>query len=175
MSIDMSKENPTIPKSEQGISRRDLLLGAGAVASAVVAGSAFAAPQTGMPVGAQEMQHHYSHAQAYKKHLALTTAANECTSKGEICISHCLETFLTGDTTMAECAFAVQQMLPVCAAMAQLSNSDSKHLAAMAKACIGVCEDCEKECRVHEEHQPECRDCADACATLIKEAKKVLV
>jgi len=120
------------------------------------------------------MHHKYTDAQAYKKHKALTEAANACSTKGEICISHCLETFLTGDTTMAECAYAVQQMLPVCAAMAQLSAYDSKHLGAMAKACIGVCEDCEKECRVHEEHQPECRDCADACAALIKEAKKVL-
>lgn len=174
MPIDTPNENQATLKFEQGISRRDLLLGAGAVASAVVAGSAFAAPETGMPVGAKKMQHHYSHAAAYKKHVALTAAANDCTAKGEICISHCLETFLTGDTTMAECAFAVQQMLPVCAAMAQLSNSDSKHLAAMAKTCIGVCEDCEKECRAHEEHQPECRDCADACAALIKEAKKAL-
>jgi Cys-rich four helix bundle protein (predicted Tat secretion target) len=139
-----------------------------------MAGSALARPETGMPVGAEKMEHHYSHAKAYKKHVALTAAANECTAKGEICISHCLETFMAGDTTMAECANAVQQMLPVCAAMAQLSTYDSAHLPALAKACIGVCEDCEKECRVHEEHQPECRDCADACAALIKEAKTVV-
>jgi Cys-rich four helix bundle protein (predicted Tat secretion target) len=174
MSIDTRKEHQAMSDLDHGISRRDLLLGAGAVASAVMAGSAFAAPETGMPVGAQKMEHHYSHAQANKKHKALAAAANECTAKGEACISHCLETFLSGDTTMAECANAVQQMLPVCAAMSQLSMYDSKHLPALAQACVGVCEDCEKECRAHEEHQPECRECADACAALIKEAKKIL-
>jgi Cys-rich four helix bundle protein (predicted Tat secretion target) len=154
-----------------GVSRRDLLIGAGVVASAAIAGTAIA----GTGAESHTMQHKYFEATAYKKHVALVAAANECIAKGQACISHCMETFLTDDTTMGKCAFAVQQMLPVCTAMAYLAAYDSKRLKPMAETCVGVCEDCEKECRVHEDHQPECRACADACAALIKEAKKLLV
>jgi Cys-rich four helix bundle protein (predicted Tat secretion target) len=152
------------------VSRRDLLIGAGAVASVAVAGAAIA----GTEEGTHAMAGKYSEAQAYKKHVALVAATNECIAKGQACISHCMETFVAGDTTMGKCAFAVQQMLPVCTAMAYLAAYDSKRLKPMAETCVGVCEDCEKECRVHQEHQPECRACADACAALIKEAKKLL-
>jgi Cys-rich four helix bundle protein (predicted Tat secretion target) len=160
-------ENETL----KGVSRRDLLIGAGVVASAAIAGTAIA----GTEAEPHTMQHKYSEAVANKKHVALVAAANECIAKGQACISHCMETVLTDDTTMGKCAFAVQQMLPVCTAMAYLAAYDSKRLKPMAETCVGVCEDCEKECRVHEEHQPECRACADACAALIKEAKKLLV
>ena len=168
----METETVTCNQGEilEGVSRRDLLIGAGVVASVAVAGTAIA----GTEAGSHAMQHKYSEAQAYKKHVALVAATNECISKGQACISHCMETFRLGDTTMGECAFAVQQMLPVCTAMAYLAAYDSKRLKPMAETCVGVCEDCEKECRVHQEHQPECRACADACAAVIKEAKKLL-
>ena len=87
---------------------------------------------------------------------------------GRDCFSHCLETFRDGETNMAECAFAVEQMLQVCGATGALASYDSKHLKTMAQACIDVCLDCEKVCREHEEHQPECKDCADACAAVVK-------
>jgi Cys-rich four helix bundle protein (predicted Tat secretion target) len=64
-------------------------------------------------------------------------------------------------------------MLHVCTAFAYLAAYDSKHLRAMAPVCIEVCDDCEKECRKHEEHQAECKACADACAALIQEARKL--
>jgi len=168
----MTNETVTCNESEtpKGVSRRDLLIGAGVVASVAVAGTAIAGTET----GSHTMQSKYSEAQAYKKHIALVAATNECIAKGQACISHCMETFRVGDTTMGECAFAVQQMLPVCTATAYLAAYDSKRLKSMAEACVGVCEDCEKECRVHQDHQPECRACADACAALIKEAKKLL-
>ena len=175
MPVDTTPENQQAAQAETGMTRRRVLLGAGALASAAVARSAFAGPNTGSPVGEHRLGHRYLKSHANKQHKALTAAANDCVDKGQACISHCMETFLDGDTTMAECAASVQQMLPVCTAMAYLSSYDSKHLPALAKACIGICEDCEKECRVHEEHQPECRACADACAALITEAKKLLV
>jgi len=86
-----------------------------------------------------------------------------------------METFVAGDTTMAECARAVQEMLVTCRAFAQLAANDSVVLPPMAKACIAVCEECEKQCRPHEEHQPECKDCADACVALVREARKLVV
>jgi Cys-rich four helix bundle protein (predicted Tat secretion target) len=168
----MTTETVTCNESEtlKGVSRRDLLIGAGVVASVAVAGTAIAGSET----ESHAMHHKYFEATAYKKHVALVAATNECIAKGQACISHCMETFVAGDTTMGKCAFAVQQMLPVCTAMAYLAAYDSKRLKPMAETCVGVCEDCEKECRVHQDHQPECRACADACAALIKEAKKLL-
>jgi Cys-rich four helix bundle protein (predicted Tat secretion target) len=100
---------------------------------------------------------------------------NECIARGQACLSHCMETFVAGDTTMAECARAVQEMLVTCQAFGQLAANDSVVLRPMAQACIAVCEECEKQCRVHEDHQRECRECADACAELVREAKKLLV
>jgi Cys-rich four helix bundle protein (predicted Tat secretion target) len=88
-------------------------------------------------------------------------------------MSHCLETFRKGDTTMAECARVVADMLPVCRSLAALASYDSPHLKALAEVCIAVCRDCEKECREHEEHQPECGACADACAALIEQAREL--
>lgn len=167
------------------LGRRELLVGAGALAAAAsVAVGAEHGDHTGHDHGdghkhgdgqkhGDAAEHKYFKAERYGKRAALVTATENCVSKGRQCLSHCFETFLAGDTTMAECAYAVDQMLAVCAAMAHLAANDSPQLAEMARACIAVCEHCEKECRRHEEHQPECRACADACAALITEAKKI--
>ncbi len=172
----MSDREQMIPVTEEaktpdGFSRRDVLFGAGAVASLAVTRAAFAADEKSSDH--EHHEHHYTTGVANKKHPALVTAAYDCIAKGEACLSHCLETFRAGDTTMAECASSVEQMLPVCAAIAHLATRDSKHLAALARACIGLCEDCEKACREHAEHQAECKAAADACAKLVEEAKRV--
>jgi Cys-rich four helix bundle protein (predicted Tat secretion target) len=157
------------PAHASALGRRELLAAAGA--AALLAGA-------GRAVGAEGQEHghekRYFDARAAKAHPALVAAANDCVAKGQVCISHCLETFRLGDTTMADCAAVVQEMLPVCTALGYLAAYDSRHLKDLARACIPVCESCEKECRVHEEHQRECKDCADACAVVIREAKKLL-
>lgn len=151
------------------VARRRLLSGAVGLATALVAARAVAAdPHAG------HGDKHYTPGVRNKKRTALVKAAADCTAKGDACLSHCMETFVAGDTTMAACADAVQQMLPVCRAMSQLAAYDSKHLSDLARACIGVCTDCEKACREHAEHQKECKDCADACAALIEECKKLV-
>lgn len=156
--------------------RRDLLIGAAAFASTAAVGAE--------PGKADQQQHgdahaasagkRYSTAVAYRRHATAVAAAEECIGSGRACLSHCFETFVAGDTTMAECARSVEEMLRVCDAFAWLAATDSKQLAPMARACIASCEYCEKECRVHEEHQAECKACADACAALVTEAKKLL-
>ena len=85
----------------KGVSRRDVLIGAGVTASVAEAGAAIA----GTEAEPHTMQHKYFAAAAYKKHVALVAAANECIAKGQACISHCMETFLTEDTTMGKCAY----------------------------------------------------------------------
>jgi Cys-rich four helix bundle protein (predicted Tat secretion target) len=153
------------------LARRRVLAGAAGVATAMLAGRALAADEH---AGHQHGDKRYTPGVRNKKRQALVKAAIDCTTKGDACLSHCMETFVQGDTTMGECADAVQQMLPVCRAMSQLGAYDSKHLGDLARACIGVCTDCEKVCREHAEHQKECKDCADACAALIEECKKLV-
>jgi Cys-rich four helix bundle protein (predicted Tat secretion target) len=158
------------PTHAATVGRRELLLaGAGAAVLWMGAGRALAA---------EHEQHghekHYFEAKAPRAHRALTVAANDCVAKGQVCLSHCFETFRLGDTTMAECATAVQEMLSVCTALGNLAAYDSRYLKDMARVCIPVCEGCEKECRIHEQHQPECKDCADACAVVVREARKLL-
>lgn len=154
--------------------RRAVLIGAAALATTAAARAALAADESGHAGHAGHEDKKYTEGVRNTKHRPLVSAANGCVETGQLCISHCMETFVAGDTTMAECALAVQQMMPVCAALAELAAYDSAHLKPLLQACIGVCEDCEKVCREHADHQPECKDCADACAKLIEVAKKTL-
>lgn len=159
----------TIRDDEGFLPRRGVLAGAAGLATVLIAGRALAAdPHAG------HGDKHYTPGVRNKKRQALVKAATDCTTKGDACLSHCMETFVAGDTTMGACADAVQQMLPVCRALSSLAAYDSKHLPDLARACIGVCTDCEKVCREHAEHQKECKECADACAALIEECKKLL-
>lgn len=160
--------------------RRDVLAGVTLLAGATLAGAGRAAAEehsghhvTGA-AGAADARHQYTEASAYKKRQSAVKAANECIATGQACLSHCMETFVAGDTTMAECARSVQEMIVTCQAFAQLAANDSVVLHPMAQACIAVCDECEKQCRVHEEHQAECRACADACAALVVEAGKIV-
>lgn len=176
----MREDRSTTQDADAGLRRRDLLVGATVLAGATLgaAGRAAAAEHEQHQhhaLGAAGGEHRYSEATAFKRRAGLVAVANECIARGQACLSHCMETFVQGDTTMAECARAVQEMLATCQAFAQLAANDSVVLKPMAQACIAVCEECEKQCRVHEEHQPECKACADACADLVREAKKLLI
>jgi Cys-rich four helix bundle protein (predicted Tat secretion target) len=168
MQDDRSDANAT-PASDSSLRRREVLAGAGALA-ALAAVPSLAAEQEHAGHG----KGRYFEAKAAKAHPALVKATNECLDTGDVCLSHCYETFRMGDTTMADCAFAVQQMVQVCTAFGSLALNDSKHLKALAPGCIAVCEDCEQECRKHEDHQAECKACAEACAALVREARKLL-
>ncbi len=159
------------------IHRRDLLAGMTILAGATLAGVGHAEEKHehhAPAAGGAATEHGYSEATAFKKHAALVAATNECVAKGQACLSHCFETFVAGDTKMAECARSVYEMLATCEAFAVLAANDSVALRSMAQGCIAVCEECEKQCRKHEEHQAECRSCADACKNLVVEAKKLL-
>jgi len=65
-------------------------------------------------------------------------------------------------------------MLPVCTSIGQLAAQDAKRLKDMARVCVSVCSDCEDECRKHEFHHVECKNCAEACAAMISACKTVL-
>ena len=155
-------------KSE-GINRRELLVGVGALAVAASAGAAFAADKGGHDKHPADKQP----AAAGKKDDALVVAALDCLKKGEACIKHCLDTFAAGETMMAECAAKVQEMVVLCQGLSYLASYNSKHLKKYAAACIDVCIDCESACRKHAAHAAPCKDCADACLKCIEQCKKV--
>jgi Cys-rich four helix bundle protein (predicted Tat secretion target) len=132
--------------------RRELLVGAGALALASIA--------RGAP-------------QAKAAAPSLTEAASECERKAEACLTHCLMMFASGDTSMAACAATVRETLATSHALATLAAANSKHAKELAQVCKAVCKDCETECRKHEAKMAVCKECADACAKMIAAVDKM--
>lgn len=168
------EHNSTIPKVEN-ISRRNVIIGAAAAATSLLARNSFASSHEGMEQG-----HSHGHKENGSMHsghkmadMALIDAANSCLKHGEICMDHCIELVKAGDTSIAACLASVSEMLASCAAISKLAAYQSVHLPAFAKACIAVCEDCEKECRRHEDKHIECKNCAESCKECIAACKKV--
>ncbi len=104
---------------------------------------------------------------------AFAAALAECTEKGEACLHHCIALLSKGDTSMAECAAAVNDMLAICRGMGVLAVSDSKHLAAAAKVCHDLCSDCAAACKPHAAHHDTCKACGEACEATMAEASKL--
>ena len=105
--------------------------------------------------------------------LTFASALGRCVESGNVCLEHCLKSLAKGDTTLAECSVAVRDMLAVCNAVAVLAAAQSKFLKSAARLCIDVCENCEKACRVHQDHHAECKACAEACAGALVEARQL--
>ncbi len=145
---------------EPAVSRRDLLVGAGALATLAAGGPALAA-------GTHD---HASHA---PQHPGLLAALEACTSTGRLCVSHCLVTFQEGDTSLAACAAKVHEMVAVCDALTELVAANSTHVASLASVCTDVCKECSAECKKHANEHRECKDCMEACDRLLPELKKV--
>jgi Cys-rich four helix bundle protein (predicted Tat secretion target) len=145
-----------------GLSRRELLIKAGAAAALTSSGLVFtvakAAPK-------------HDHSKHRPQHEELLNAVNACIDSGRRCISHCLYAFQEGDTTLADCARKVHEMKAICDAFSYLLASNSGYNSEYAGLCSRVCRDCEDECRKHDQHF-ECRDCADACAQVVESIKQ---
>lgn len=105
-------------------------------------------------------------------HRAFVQAAGTCVTAGTQCLQHCLTLLGKGDSSLGECAQAVNQMLAVCKVVGPLAAADSKYLKAMARLCVDVCTDCEQACRPHVDHHAVCKACAEACLATVAEAKK---
>jgi Cys-rich four helix bundle protein (predicted Tat secretion target) len=156
-------------ENEEFVSRRNILKGFGLFAAAASSGLSLNAL-------AESTEHSHAH-HMHTVDLALQRVidhAMDCIKKGETCAQHCIELFKIGDTSVANCADSVQEMLASCTAMSKLAAYNSKHLKAMMKVCISVCEDCEKECNKHADKHAECKACADSCKDCIKVCKDYL-
>ncbi|MET0066671.1 MAG: Csp1 family four helix bundle copper storage protein [Candidatus Thiodiazotropha sp.] len=150
-----------------GISRRELLVGAGAAASLLAGGMVQAAEHMSADHA------HHQHAKHAPKHEGLLEAVNHCVDKGQRCVFHCHVAFQEGDVSLADCAAKGQEMLAVCKGFSYLVTANSVYLKDYAQICRQVCLDCKKECEKHDEHR-ECKACADACAETVKAIDAVL-
>ncbi|GAB5606175.1 four-helix bundle copper-binding protein [Sideroxyarcus sp. TK5] len=144
------------------MNRRDLLLGAVAMAAA---GTAFGASHEHMDMG---HEHHVMGTVNDK----LIAAAADCVSKANICLQHCIVLLGQGDKSMANCAQSSSQVIAMCGALQQMAAADSKYLPQLAKVCMDVCKVCEEECKKTEKH-PECKACKESCAACYAECKKI--
>ncbi|MEA1890944.1 MAG: Csp1 family four helix bundle copper storage protein [Pseudomonadota bacterium] len=141
-------------KTENGVSRRDIILGMGAAAAFAYAGPTNAA----MPG--------HDHSKHTAQQAEVLGAANACLDKGQRCIAHCLVSFTEGDTELAYCAMKVHEMQEICNAFSYLLASNSSYVKEYSSICEKVCKDCAKECRKHEKHI-ECKACAEACDDIV--------
>jgi Cys-rich four helix bundle protein (predicted Tat secretion target) len=151
----------TSKKQATGLTRREIMLGMGAAATAAYAGSAISAVPG------------HDHSKHSAQLPDILDAANNCTDKGERCIAHCLVSFTEGDTTLADCASKVHEMQAICGAFSYLLAANSEYIKEYASVCERVCKDCEKECMKHKQHV-ECKACGEACAALVDQIKLTL-
>ncbi len=147
------------------MNRRELLLGAAAMAAAATAGKAFAA------------EHDHDHMNMTHDHHAtrnnkLIAAAADCALKANICVQHCIVAMGKGEKDLAACAQSSSQVAALCAALQQLASAESKQLPQLAKVAMDVCKACEEECKKTERH-PECKACKEACVTCYKECQAI--
>lgn len=156
------------------ISRRNLFKNIGLVTAAASAGVPFRA-MAGMDHGSHAHMDHTHHMHTIDpRRRDLLDNALDCVNTGELCAQHCVDMFLMGDTTLADCYASVQEMLAACTALSKMAVQDAKHLRAMVELSISVCENCETQCRRHEETVMECLACADSCADCIAACKAYL-
>ena len=162
----MMKTTVDTPRDDQpesqGMSRRELLTRTAAVGAFLATGTSLAGDAPG--------HRHEDHGPRSPGALG---AVNDCVVKGQQCAAHCLVAFQEGDTTLADCARKVNEMLPICRAMSYQLASNSPYVEALAAVCRQACKDCESECRKHEEKHVECKECGESCAHLVAELDRL--
>lgn len=120
-----------------------------------------------------EHEHHHGAAKSGAPHDALVRSTAECIGRGEVCLAHCIDLLATGDTMLAECAKRVNEMIALCGALRTIAAQDAPSLHALARVTDEVCQRCEEECRKHQDHHTQCRDCAEVCAACRRECAAV--
>ena len=154
------------------MNRRDLMSAGVAAVAVGAAATAFAQDEH-----AGHDHHHEADgatpAAAVPVRQTLIDSAFDCLKAGQLCLDHCLESFVAGTTALALCARSVDQMLAVCGALTKLAAANSPHLPAQATLAAAICDECEKECRKHSQHHATCKACAEACAACAEACRKV--
>ena len=120
---------------------------------------------------------HGSHSHAVNStdnaYEAARKAAGHCVSAGQVCLTHCITLLSKGDTSMKDCAAAVNQMLALCGAMQNLAAQNSRLTPSLAKVCIEACKQCAAACQKHAAHHAECKACYESCLNCIQACEKI--
>ena len=143
--------------------RREFIAAAGTAAAVASASQAFA--QGMMGAETEEPMHP-------PKYKALEKTSIECVATGNDCLRHCLGMYKMKDTSMAECADSVFQLIAGCDALAALAAVNSEHTGHLAKVVEMLCNDCKKECDKFSKIAV-CKACGDACKACAEECRKV--
>lgn len=144
------------------MNRRELILGAAAMAATATTSRAFAA-------GHEHDHHQHATASRYGKLIA---AAADCSLKANLCLQHCIVLMGKGETDLAACSRSASQAAAICVALQQLAISNARQLPQLAKVAMDICKECEDECKKTERH-PECKACKEACIACYKECKAI--
>lgn len=150
--------------------RKMLKVATGGMMLAAAGNAVFAAEKTKQPAGHEHM---HGSGNSINKNQSLIDAAFDSVKKGQACLQHCIELLGQGEKELGKCAMVVNDMIAACAAIEQLGNYNSPHLAKMAKVVMDICQDCEKECRKFEKKHEACKISADSCAVCFNECKKI--
>jgi Cys-rich four helix bundle protein (predicted Tat secretion target) len=175
-------------KSEnKAINRREVLAGTGAVGVGLLVSAALpgAANANSHNHGDHMMHTANSTSQApamnqmpamnrMPANLQLMQSAQNCIMSANICVNHCISLISRGDTSLKDCLRTASEMLPSCNNLGQLASMNARRLKEYVEFCIVVCNDCEIECRKHQSHHWQCKQCAEACAECIKQCKMFL-
>lgn len=162
------------------INRREILTGTGAVGAGLLLSAAFpgTAYSENHSHGGHMMQHQGGGMSLaptnMPPNMQLMNSAQNCITAANICINHCISLISRGDTSLRDCLRTASEMIPACNALGQLASMNAKRLKELAEFCIIVCNDCEIECRKHQSHHWQCKNCAEACAECIKQCKNLL-
>ncbi len=106
--------------------------------------------------------------------LPLLNAVTTSLQQGDACRRYCETALKNGsDKALSECLVATQHMLPVCSALAKLTELDAKRLKSMANVSVAFLKDCEVACRKAGDLHPPCVNCANACLSAIRECQNL--
>jgi Cys-rich four helix bundle protein (predicted Tat secretion target) len=157
-------------------SRRSIVTGAATVAAAAAFTAVANAKSPKGSGGSMPMDHshmssmpgmdHMSHGAGFeltRDEKRVVAALSECQAAGEACLSHCIESLASGDTSLAACARSVRVMLAICRAAQLTVETHSSFAGQQLALCRDACSACETECAPHKQHHDTCRACASAC------------
>ena len=145
------------------MNRREILIGAAAMAAAATTGRVFA----------ESHEHKHEHGGAVRRNKDLIKSSQECVAAGQVCVHHCLVLMGEGDKSLATCAISVSDLVAACSTLQHLAAAESKYTIRMAKLVMDICKECEEECKKQDKHE-ECKACGEACAACYKECKKLV-
>lgn len=117
----------------------------------------------------EDHQHHHDN-----RNQEIIAVTLECIKNGQACVAHCVDLIKSGDTSMSVCLESSQSMLAFAIAFSQLASSNSVHIKKLTDLAISICQDCEKDCRVHANKHEVCKQCAESCKNSIDAYKKFL-